>query len=101
MTGERAGRRIALRGELDLQTAADLEALVLRLSADGSDAVALDLRGLTRIDPAGVRTVVFAHAICESDGFDFRLIPGPPRVQQTIACCGALHLLPFTTPSRP
>jgi hypothetical protein len=56
--------------------------------------VTLDLRGLTRIDTIGVRALVFTYAICDSDGFDFRLIPGPRQVRRAIARCGALDLLP-------
>jgi anti-anti-sigma factor len=93
-TEEPSGRRIHLTGELDSETAPALEALALRLSADGTGAVTLDLRGLTRIDRIGVRALVFTYAICDSDGFDFRLIPGPPRVRRVIARCAALDLLP-------
>ncbi|HEX4437030.1 MAG TPA: STAS domain-containing protein [Solirubrobacteraceae bacterium] len=92
-THERWGRRIHLSGELDSETAPRLESLALRLSADGADAVALDLRGLTRIDAIGVRALVFTYAICDSDGFDFRLIPGPRQVRRVIARCGARDLL--------
>jgi anti-anti-sigma factor len=93
---EPAGRRLLLSGALDLETATELEALVLALSADGTDAVMLDLRNLDGIDPLGVRAVVLAYAICESDGLDFRLVPGSPRVQRVFWRCGTVDLLPFT-----
>jgi anti-anti-sigma factor len=96
-TVETRGRRVALSGALDLETAAELEALVLRFSADGTDVVILDLRKLTHIDVLGVRAVVFTYAICDSDGFDFWLIPGSTQVERVIARCGAVYLLPSSS----
>jgi anti-anti-sigma factor len=88
-----------LSGELDRETAAELEELVVRLSADGTDAVTLDLRQLHRIDVSGVRVVVLACVLCESDGFDFQLIAGAPPLQRIFARCGVLELLPFRAAS--
>jgi anti-anti-sigma factor len=86
-----------LSGALDLETAAELEAVVIRFSADGTDVVILDLRKLDHIDVLGVRAIVFAYAICDSDGFDFWLIPGSTQVERVIARCGAVHLLPSSS----
>ncbi|HEX4466649.1 MAG TPA: STAS domain-containing protein [Solirubrobacteraceae bacterium] len=97
---EPPGRRLLLSGALDLETAAELEALVLALSADGTDVVMLDLRKLDVIDPLGVRAVVLAYAVCESDGLDFQLVPGSPQVQRVFSCCGTIDLLPFTAANR-
>jgi len=65
---EAAGRLvIAVRGELDLATAPQLEeALVPRLQDGGS--VLLDLRPLEFMDSTGVRVIVAAHHAAQDGG---------------------------------
>jgi anti-sigma B factor antagonist len=62
VTVERSGARtvVAVRGELDLATAPELEAAVLTPLSEGV-AVALDLRPLEFMDSTGVRVIVAAH----------------------------------------
>jgi anti-anti-sigma factor len=62
VTVERSGARtvVAVRGELDLATAPELEEVLLPPLREGV-AVALDLRPLDFMDSTGVRVVVAAH----------------------------------------
>jgi anti-anti-sigma factor len=60
---------VAVRGELDLATAPQLEDALLPGLRDGGSAV-LDLRGLDFMDSTGVRVIVAAHlAAEESEGY--------------------------------
>jgi anti-sigma B factor antagonist len=59
---DRDGRAyLALRGELDLATAPELEQLVNE-SLDAGHDVVVDLRGLEFMDSSGIRVLVAAHA---------------------------------------
>jgi anti-anti-sigma factor len=83
------GRRLTLRGELDLATAGRLEET---LSEVGTPVV-LDLKGLTFMDSTGVRVLLEA---AERAGERLRIIPpvdGDARV--TIEETGIAALLPL------
>ena len=59
---DRDGRaHLALRGELDLATAPELEQLVNE-RLDAGQEVVVDLRGLEFMDSSGIRVLVAAHA---------------------------------------
>jgi anti-anti-sigma factor len=58
---------IAVRGELDLATAPQLEDTVLPVVRDGRDAV-IDLRELEFMDSTGVRVMVAAHLAAQEAG---------------------------------
>jgi anti-anti-sigma factor len=65
---ERAGRvHVTLRGELDLATAPDFEAVLGRNLAGGREVV-VDLRSLQFMDSSGIRVLVAAHAHAEREG---------------------------------
>ena len=68
--------RLALRGELDIATAPILEEHLLRVETDGIRAVLLDLRDLTFVDSAGLRTFVNAQRRAKDNGHRIALI-GP------------------------
>ena len=58
---------IAVRGELDLATAPQLEDTVLPVVRSGRDAV-IDLRQLEFMDSTGVRVMVAAHLAAQEHG---------------------------------
>jgi anti-anti-sigma factor len=93
----RTGRMhtLELIGELDRVSATLLEREIERLCEEGVGGLTLDLRRVTYIDPTGVSVVAFRTRLCRSRGFDFVLIPGPPRVQREFARAGLLERLPF------
>jgi anti-anti-sigma factor len=86
---------VELVGELDRLSAPLLEREIERVCEEGVDAVTLDLRRLTYIDPTGVSVVAFRSRLCAKRGFKFALIPGPPLVQRAFARAGLLERLPF------
>jgi anti-sigma B factor antagonist len=58
---------VAVRGELDLATAPQLEDALLPRLHDGGVAL-LDLRGLDFMDSTGVRVIVAAHLAAQEHG---------------------------------
>jgi anti-anti-sigma factor len=85
---------LVLRGELDMRSSPELEATVLVAKRDASSLV-LDLSRLTLIDLRGLRMVLFAKELCEWDGCELRLVPGPPGVQRVFELTDLLDVLPF------
>jgi anti-anti-sigma factor len=74
---DRGGRAVvAVRGELDLATAPELEQAVLERLDAGQDVV-LDLRELQFMDSSGLRVVVVAHARSTDGGPEFAVVRPP------------------------
>lgn len=69
---------VAVRGELDLATAPQLEEALLPPVRNGRHAV-LDLRGLDFMDSSGVRVVVTAHAAADENGGRLTVVRGGAR----------------------
>jgi anti-sigma B factor antagonist/stage II sporulation protein AA (anti-sigma F factor antagonist) len=70
---------IALQGELDMAGAITLEAELERLD---SDALVLDLRGLTFMDSSGLRVLVVNSQRAQDRGRRFALVPGAAQVMR-------------------
>jgi anti-anti-sigma factor len=85
---------LVLRGELDMLSSLELEATVLLAKRDASRII-LDLSRLTFLDLRGLRMVLFAKELCEWDGCEFRLVPGPRCVQRVFELTDLLDVLPF------
>ena len=85
---------LVLRGELDMLSAPELEATMLVAKRDASQLI-LDLSRLAFIDLRGLRMVLFAKELCDWDGCEFRLVPGPPSVQRVFELTELLDVLPF------
>jgi anti-sigma B factor antagonist len=76
--GQDGGRTVvAVRGELDLATAPELEAALLPDLRDGGSAL-LDLRGLEFLDSTGVRVIVSAHHAAQEHGGTLSLVRTVP-----------------------
>jgi anti-anti-sigma factor len=86
---------VAVSGELDISSAAKLEAVLLEICGDSATAVRLDLSGLTFMDSTGLRTVLLAKELCDSHGTELSLVPGPPKVQRLFEVTALLRVLPF------
>jgi anti-anti-sigma factor len=89
VTRDAGASRIALRGELDLGTAAQLEQAL----AEAGGEILLDLRGLTFMDSTGVRVLLEA---AERSGPELQILPpeqGDARV--TLEETGIAPLLPL------
>ena len=97
MTSERKAdvHVIALRGELDLATAADLESELRRVEASDAATIVLDLSGLTFIDSNGARLVLQADARSRANCGRLRLRRGSRAVQRVFEISGVVERLPF------
>ena len=83
---------IALQGELDMAGAATLEAELERLD---SDALVLDLRGLTFMDSSGLRVLVVNARRAQDRGRRFALVPGAAQVMRVFDITGMRERLEF------
>jgi anti-anti-sigma factor len=65
---------VAVRGELDCATSAELRAAITALlNRGGVTAIGLDLRAVGFLDSIGVGTLVVAQRICRQVGVELRL----------------------------
>ena len=96
LTIERSAGRIALEGELDLASVAELEAAIDAARSEGADEVVLDLRELEFMDSSGLRCVVQADKRASEEGWRFALVRGPAAVQRVFEITRMDQRLTFT-----
>jgi anti-anti-sigma factor len=72
--------------------------MLLRLCADGTKEITLDLSKLTFMGSTGLRTVLLAKELCEQHGCEFLLIAGPRNIQRMFELTGLIDALPFQAP---
>ncbi len=89
-----AGVVLALSGELDLAGAPGLSAALAEARADGRP-LTLDLRDLDFIDSSGLGALVRFNNAAQADGYEYRVIPGPPQVHRAFVLAGLDRALPF------
>jgi anti-anti-sigma factor len=87
--------RLSLVGELDIASVALLKTALSELASNGTRAVTLDLSGLRFIDAAGLHAILAARELCQENGYEFLLVPGPPAVQRLFEITNLLEVLPF------
>ncbi|MDP1849261.1 MAG: STAS domain-containing protein [Solirubrobacteraceae bacterium] len=85
---QRGAVRVAPCGELDVASAASLQAQLDELRVAGFEHVVLDLRELTFMDSSGVRLILGEDRLARSAGRRFSLIAGVPAVQRVLGVCG-------------
>jgi anti-anti-sigma factor len=93
--GDGATHTLVLIGELDMASAPVLDQAVRRICTDATEAVMLDLGGLTFMDSTGLRVVLVAKELCERHGCEFQLVRGPAQVQRLFEVTGLIEQLPF------
>ena len=86
---------ITLSGELDLATAASVDAELGRVEAGDAPSIVLDLSGLSFMDSTGVRLLINAHARSRADSDRLTLLRGRAAVQRVLQLSGVDVLLPF------
>jgi anti-anti-sigma factor len=86
-------RRLAVSGELDLATVAELREAV-RSAAAAAREVLLDLREITFIDSTGLTLLVNVDAESRADGFGLAIVPGP-AVRRLAVMCALQDVLPL------
>jgi anti-sigma B factor antagonist len=89
-----ATETVALQGELDFETAFDVE-MRLEQAIGRADVVVVDLSGLDFIDSTGIGTLLEAHKAAQRQGTSLKLLPGKPPVQRVFEVAGLLDALPF------
>jgi anti-sigma B factor antagonist len=75
-------------GELDLDTAHEVDEQLTSARADGADRLVLDLRGLTFMDSTGLRLVIRWDTAGRDQGFAFAIVPGVDVVQRVFQLTG-------------
>lgn len=88
---------VAVRGELDLATAPQLEEALLPRLQEGGHAL-LDLRELEFMDSTGVRVIVAAHLAAQDHGGRLSVVRTSPdspvgRVLEVSGLDGVLHVV--------
>lgn len=92
---------LVLRGDLDIASAGQLEAVIREACSSGTPGLVLDLGEVTYMDSSGLRVIIAAGRLCEELGNELELVPGPPEVQRLFELMGLSENLQFTTSSRP
>lgn len=87
--------RVAPVGELDVATAAALQAHLDELHGAGFTHIVLDLRQLTFMDCLGVRLILREDRLARRTGGSFSIINGGRGVQRVLDVCGLTEKLPI------
>lgn len=87
--------RLALIGELDIDSIATFEVALHKCQMPGTTAVVLDLRELAFVDSSGLWTITAARHWCERLGYGFALTRGQEAVQHIFEVTGLSDVLPF------
>lgn len=76
---ERAGGRttIRCRGELDVSTCKNLQAVIRKTLLSRASAISLDCTGITLLAAAGIKCLVEAEVACRSRGIDLEMSLSP------------------------
>ena len=91
--GDGATTKIALSGELDLETVPILEEYLVRVESDGARAIVVDLQELTFIGTVGLRAFLAARARAEANGRQLLLVGANPPVRRVFELTGKESLL--------
>ena len=90
---------VALTGELDLSTAAQVESALAEAEEKGPERLELDLRGLTFMDSTGLRVVLAADGRARKDARRFEVIQGPQQVHRVFRIALLDRRIAFVAPS--
>jgi len=86
---------VAVRGDVDLETAGLLQAVVDRV-ADAGHRLVLDVGGVTFLDSAGLAVLIGAHQRLERDRQPaVELRDAPSQVRQVVRHAGLDHIIRF------
>jgi anti-anti-sigma factor len=91
--GPEGERVIRLRGELDIESAPDLERVLLR-SRPAGERVVLDLADLKFMDSTGLRVLLRARAAAEAERWQIGLRNVPPTIRRLFDMTGVHAALP-------
>ena len=80
--------RLAVRGELDLDTAGSLEQAVATVLADGPAVIAIDFSGVSFCDSSGISALIRAYRLAGSRGCRLELHRVDPDVRRVFDVVG-------------
>lgn len=86
---------IALRGELDLATAARIEQELKRVEATDAASIVIDLSGLSFMDSTGIRILIEANVRSRAGSERLALRRGSAAVRRVVELSGVGDMLPF------
>jgi anti-sigma B factor antagonist len=86
---------LVLGGELDIGSAAALEATLAEACAAGAKEVVLDMGGVEFIDSSGLSAIVRCKMLCEEHGCGYSLTPAQRPVQGVFEVTGIAQRLRF------
>jgi len=93
--------RLALSGELDLSSAAQVEGVLKEIEEPGPPLLLIDLRDLTFMDSTGLRVLVSADARARDASRRFVIVRGPEAVHRVFRITGLDdHLEIVDTPQK-
>jgi anti-anti-sigma factor len=94
------GRReiVALAGELDLSTVAELEAGIEEACSNGAGELVLDLEELSFMDSTGLSAILTTQDRCAGQGCELLLSGAQPAVHRLFELTGVLSCLRFLEP---
>jgi anti-sigma B factor antagonist len=82
---------VTVSGELDISTAADLEASIAQITAEHPDRLVFDLRELRFMDSAGIAVLISAAAKANT----VRLRHPSPIIRRVVEISGLCDVLPI------
>src|SRR3954464_15803070 len=85
---DRARVIVSVRGELDIESVAQLRTTLDELSAAGWENVVLDVRELTFIDSMGLPLLLEADRTARRTGRSFAIVDGSPAVARLLEVVG-------------
>jgi anti-anti-sigma factor len=86
---------VRLEGELDLETAQELDRQLAVIDAARLKRLVIDLRGVTFMDSRGLSSIVRAHQAAQENGYAVVLRRGSSQVQRLFALTGVDERLTF------
>jgi anti-anti-sigma factor len=84
---------LVLRGNLDHDSAPELQDELECLAQEGVTALTLDLRQLDALDPSGAQVIASHSASFRGSGRDFAVLVGSPVVDRTLSEAGGADLV--------
>ena len=86
-----AERQIRVRGELDMSTAPELSAALIRAGEGGSGEITLDMSGVTFLDSSAIGALIAAGQELNAGGRTLRIGPRSAIVSRVLEITGLTH----------
>jgi anti-sigma B factor antagonist len=86
---------ITLTGELDVASDRRLAETLKQVADETTSNMVIDLRGVTLMDSAGLRWLITADSLAQTEGFRLWIVRAPGVVERTLAATGMDARLPI------